>query len=316
MNAGIEFENRSQSELVETLREKAERFDRFARSVPAVLYDYVIDSGGVPRCLYCSHFSVVLFGIAPEAVERDMRVLFDLIHPDDRARFHGEDRRANRDGTKFLIELRVILPSGQEKWLRISSSRNPDKGAGPDIWSGYMIDISDTKHVETLLNERATHDYLTGLVNRQSFQERLEAELGRVRRYGQSTALLLMDVDHFKTVNDRFGHDAGDHVLKALSTQVRAQVRAVDTVARWGGEEFTVLLPETGRDEACDVAERIRRAVEQQEFDYRDNSFRVTVSIGVARLEAKKDRVEPAMRRADEALYQAKRSGRNRVICD
>lgn len=316
MNAGIQIENTSQSELEKMLREKAERFDRFARSVPAVLYDYVIDSEGVPRCLYCSPFSIVLFGIAPEAVEQDMGVLFDLIHPEDRARFHSEDRLANRDRTNFLIELRVILRSGQEKWLRISSSRNTEHGAGADIWSGYMIDISDTKRVETLLKDRATHDYLTGLVNRQCFQERLEAELVRVRRYGQATSLLLMDVDHFKKVNDLFGHDAGDHVLKALSTQVLAQVRAVDMVGRWGGEEFTVLLPETGRDEACDVAERIRKAVEQQGFDYRDNSFGVTVSIGVAELDAKKDRIELAMRRVDEALYQAKHGGRNRVICD
>ena len=315
MSTGIESMDDAKPESLAALRRKAERFDRFARSVPAVLYDYVIEADGVARCLYCSHYSNALFGVAPEAVERDMGVLFNLIHPEDRARFYAEDRRANLNDTEFLIELRVVLSSGQQKWLRISSSRNNARGPGPAIWSGYMIDISDTKRVEALLNERATHDYLTGLVNRQFFQERLEAELARAKRYGQTAALLLMDLDHFKRVNDRSGHDAGDHVLTSFAGLVQAQVRAVDTVARWGGEEFTVLLPETGLDEAREVAERIRNAVEHHAFEFREDSIDVTVSIGIAVLEGAMDRVEVAMRRADEALYQAKRSGRNRVIC-
>lgn len=313
MNAKSDPRGNAHNNSLEALRRKAERFDRFADSVPALLYDYVIDDDGEARCLYCSPYSYVLFGIAPEAVERDMTVLFDLIHPDDRVRFHTEDRRANRDDTKFFIELRVILPSGQEKWLQISSSRNRAKGDGPDIWSGYMIDISDTKRVEALLEERSSHDFLTGLANRQLFYDRLEAELKRAKRRTQPAAVLLMDLDHFKAINDRFGHDAGDHVLKEFSRYVQAQLREVDTLARWGGEEFTALLPETGRGEAHEVAERIRRSVEQHRFDCLNTRIRASVSIGSTVLDEKDDRVEGVMRRADEALYEAKRAGRNRV---
>ncbi|MDT8438457.1 MAG: sensor domain-containing diguanylate cyclase [Wenzhouxiangellaceae bacterium] len=301
-------------ESPEDLRLKAERFDRLAHSVPALLYDYVIEADGTARCLYCSAYSKSLFGLDPDVIERDMNTLFALIHPDDRDRFHREDRRANRTGTQFLIELRVALASGEEKWLRISSRPNPANNDGPAIWSGYMIDISDTKRMETLLQERATHDFLTGLANRQLFQECFGIELERARRYRQPAAVLLMDLDHFKTLNDRLGHDAGDRVLKAFSDLVQAQLRAVDTLARWGGEEFAVLLPETGLEKACEVAERIRSGVEQHRIECHDQAVTITVSIGATELDESDDRVETVMRRADEALYQAKRTGRNSVI--
>lgn len=298
---------------MDAIREKAERFDRFANSVPALLYDYVIEPDGTARCLYCSAYSKPLFGIEPAAVERDMNVLFELIHPADRDRFHAEDRRVNRSGRRFSIELRVVV-SGQEKWLRISSSRNPARSDGPAIWSGYMIDISETKRVQALLQERATHDFLTGLENRQRFQERFEVELARVKRYAKPAAILLMDLDHFKTVNDRFGHDAGDHVLKAFSGLAQDQLRSVDKLARWGGEEFSVLLPETIRAEALDVAERIRLVLARNRFRYREKTIGLTVSIGATGLDMSDERVETVMCRADEALYEAKRKGRNRVV--
>ncbi|MGK7297165.1 MAG: GGDEF domain-containing protein [Candidatus Wenzhouxiangella sp. M2_3B_020] len=316
MNPASRHRTRGDVENLEALRQKAERFDRFTASVPALLYDYVIDDDGVARCLYCSPYSNELFGIPPDAVERDMGILFGLIHPDDRDRFHAEDRRANREDTKFFIELRVILPDGQEKWLRISSSRNPAAGEGPAIWSGYMIDISETKRAQALLEQRSTHDFLTGLANRQRFQERFEAEMQRARRYATPAAVLLMDLDRFKAVNDRFGHDGGDLVLKEFSGLVQAQLRVVDTLARWGGEEFTALLPETSRGQAHDVAERIRAAVERHRFVAQGHRVPVTVSIGVCALEQGDDRIEPVMRRVDDALYRAKRDGRNRVVAD
>lgn len=315
MNATIQPNGEKHRDSLDRLREKAERFDRFTSSVPALLYDYAIDSSDVGRCLYCSPYSVELLGVPPEDFMADMGRFLELIHPDDRARFRDEDLKANRRGTTFFIEIRVVLASGEQKWLRISSSRNrPEEGRLP-IWSGYMIDISDTKRLESVLHDRATHDFLTGLANRQHFQAQFEVELARSKRYGRGGALLLMDLDHFKIVNDRFGHDAGDHVLRDLAGLVQKQLRTADVFARWGGEEFCILLPETGRAEALEVADRICREVEVHGFEQESGSpIRITLSIGMTGLDAADDRIEIVMRRADEALYEAKRTGRNRVV--
>lgn len=315
MNATVQPRDEKHRESLKKLREKAERFDRFTNSVPALLYDYVIDDSGIGRCLYCSPYSVQLLGVPPEDFMVDMGRFLALIHPDDRDRFREEDLKANRRGTVFFIEVRVVLASGEQKWLRISSSKDgADDGRLP-IWSGYMIDISDTKRLESVLHDRATHDFLTGLANRQQFQAQFEVELARSKRYGRWGALLLMDLDHFKIVNDRFGHGAGDHVLKELACLVQEQLRTADTFARWGGEEFCILLPETSRAEALEVADRVRREVERHVFDQESGRpIRITLSIGLTGLDGDDDRIEAVMRRSDEALYEAKRTGRNRVV--
>lgn len=315
MNATIQRKDEKHRDSVKALREKAERFDRFTNSVPALLYDYVVDESGIGRCLYCSPYSVQLLGVPPEEFMADMGRFLELIHPGDRAAFRNEDLKANRRGTTFFIEIRVILASGEQKWLRLSSSKNRAAEGCLPIWSGYMIDITDTKRLESVLHDRATHDFLTGLANRQHFQAQFEIELSRSRRYGRGGALLLLDLDHFKLVNDRFGHDAGDHVLKELARLVQDRLRTADTFARWGGEEFCILLPETGRAEAREVAERIRREVEMHAFDQEAASpIRISLSIGLTGLGADDDRIETVMRRADQALYEAKRLGRNQVV--
>ena len=314
MNAIIQTKGKRHCESLQRLREKAERFDRFTESVPALLYDYVIDEKRIGRCLYCSPYSVQLLGVRPEEFMADMGRFIELIHPDDRDEFCRKDLEANRRGTTFFMELRVITADGEQKWLRLSSSRNRARNGRLPIWSGYMIDITDTKRLESVLHDRATHDFLTGLANRQHFQEQFEIELARSKRYGRSGALLLLDLDHFKRVNDRFGHDTGDQVLKEMAGLVQNRLRTADTFARWGGEEFCVLLPETGRAEAFEVAERIRRDVEAHAFGAESaRPIHITLSIGLTEIDAEVDRLEMAMRRADEALYRAKRAGRNRA---
>jgi len=314
MKAAIPPRNQMRRESLKALREKAERFDRFTESVPALLYDYVIDESGMGRCLYCSPYSVELLGVRPEEFMADMGRFLELIHPDDRDEFRRKDLEANRRGTTFSMELRVVTADGEQKWLRLSSSRNRARNGRLPIWSGYMIDITDTKRLESVLHDRATHDFLTGLANRQHFQEQFEIELARSKRYGRSGALLLLDLDHFKRVNDRFGHDAGDQVLKDMAGLVQNRLRTADTFARWGGEEFCILLPETGRAEAFEVAERIRCAVEGHAFGPESGRpIRITLSIGLTGIDAEVDRLETIMRRADEALYRAKRAGRNRA---
>ena len=160
----------------------------------------------------------------------------------------------------------------------------------------------------------ATTDPLTGCLNRRALMDSLDAEFGRVRRYGVPLSILMIDVDRFKDVNDRLGHLTGDSVLEQLGELLRAEVRAVDLVARYGGEEFVVVLPETGMDGALSFAERIRVRVAGHDFGGAGERLKTTVSVGVASVSSTDvSAPDDLIARADEALYRAKHDGRNLV---
>jgi diguanylate cyclase (GGDEF)-like protein len=165
----------------------------------------------------------------------------------------------------------------------------------------------------------ALHEPLTGLYNRRHFTDRLGAELAASQRHGRPLALLLIDVDHFKRVNDQFGHLAGDEVLKMVAYVVQGAVRKEDVVARYGGEEFVVLARETGLTGAKALGERIRRAVERSRSTWDGREIAVTVSVGVT-VSAGLAQFEPGrtaqqlLDAADRALYRAKQGGRNGVV--
>lgn len=159
------------------------------------------------------------------------------------------------------------------------------------------------------LEELATTDVLTGTHNRRKFNELILAEIERVRRYGHPLSLLVVDIDHFKRINDTHGHDAGDEVLIVLAGLIRAGIRATDSLARWGGEEFVVLSPEVSVEEAAGLAERLRRAAGTYAYSFVGS---VTASIGVAQHRAG-ETPDELFARADEALYRAKEGGRDRV---
>jgi diguanylate cyclase (GGDEF)-like protein len=162
------------------------------------------------------------------------------------------------------------------------------------------------------LEKLATTDDLTGLWNRRHFLAMLDRECQRVARTGTNLAVVMVDVDHFKDVNDTCGHPFGDRVLQEVATVMQNEARSVDMVARYGGEEFMIFMPETGADEAVTAAERLRRHVAEQPVSDGGRSREVTISVGVADLG---DAVDPTnlLRHADEALYAAKEGGRNRT---
>ena len=158
-----------------------------------------------------------------------------------------------------------------------------------------------------------TVDGLTELHTKRFFTESLEKEMSRAKRYERSFSLVLFDIDHFKKINDTFGHLAGDAVLRQLGALVRGRVRRDDVPARTGGEEFAVILPEVGKEGAELLADKLRRAVHDSTFRFEGTIIPVTISLGVA--EWQEDVLDPAdlVKRADEKLYEAKRGGRNRV---
>jgi diguanylate cyclase len=157
---------------------------------------------------------------------------------------------------------------------------------------------------------RSLTDPLTGLPNRREFNERLEERMGAWNRRHEVFSLLLLDVDHFKKLNDRHGHLAGDQVLAAIGRALRGAIRREDAVARYGGEEFAVLLPSTSMEQAIDVAQKVREAVSRIIVNRNNQQITVTVSGGLATIEPN-ERVEMLIQRADSALYAAKAAGRN-----
>jgi diguanylate cyclase (GGDEF)-like protein len=160
----------------------------------------------------------------------------------------------------------------------------------------------------------ATTDGLTGLTNHRTFQERLETQLAQAQRYGKRVSLLLCDVDHFKSVNDTYGHPVGDEVLRGLARTLVKEARGTDVVARYGGEEFAIVMPETDPGGALVIAERIRDRVSRMVFDTPQGPLRVTISLGTATFPEDARTKPELVERADGCLYHAKRHGRNQAV--
>jgi two-component system cell cycle response regulator len=167
------------------------------------------------------------------------------------------------------------------------------------------------------LSEISARDSLTGLYNRWYVMEKIDSEMNRSLRHGSPVSLIMMDIDHFKRVNDSFGHSAGDRVLRSVGQVLRDSCRVYDVAGRYGGEEFCIVLPETKVGNTTVVAERIRERLAASRFDLGEESVVVTASIGIAGIESieAQDGLNPLslIDRADQALYSAKHHGRNRV---
>lgn len=239
---------------------------------------------------------------------------------DEMRRMHTwEINQMGRDVLPVMYEV-AKLPGGHKPLnflhrLADGSTRHVQTYAGPVERDGKRLmlctvhDITEQKRLEQQLEQAALRDPLTGLWNRRQFLQLVDRAQSQFQRYGCVFSLLLVDADHFKTVNDRYGHHAGDDLLILLADTLESRARECDSVCRWGGEEFVVLLPQTHLEGALHLAESIRATVEGVS---RSGLPPVTVSIGVAQIGAGED---PAslFRRADAALYEAKTAGRNRV---
>ena len=180
--------------------------------------------------------------------------------------------------------------------------------------------VTDLKETKNDLEFQATHDVLTNLVNRRYMLEQLQLEVGRCKRYGIACSVMMVDLDNFKQVNDEFGHAAGDEVLRVVSARIKANLRATDTLARWGGEEFLVLLPHTDKTTAANVAEKSLDVVQKAPVNCGDIDVDVSFSAGVASFEelddnlSVKEMLDVLLGNADKRLYRAKEAGRAQVV--
>nr|WP_319493448.1 diguanylate cyclase [uncultured Desulfobacter sp.] len=202
-----------------------------------------------------------------------------------------------KDGEEFPIELSLSAVQIKDKWCAIAVIR----------------DISERKQMEAELTRLANTDALTGVDNRRSFMEKAEHEIRRAQRYGVAFTMMIMDIDFFKSINDEYGHQAGDIVLQKMAQAVKSALRDSDIFGRIGGEEFAIVLIETEQKTALLTAERIRSLIEALDIITGKETVQVTVSIGLTFFKDKDD-ISTLSKRSDKALYAAKRNGRNRVV--
>lgn len=206
-------------------------------------------------------------------------------------------RGLRKDGSEFPIEVTISK-------IRV---------AGKIEMTAVIRDISEKNRLleELLIASRV--DALTKLNNRKYFDELFDAEISRIKRFKRDISLLMVDIDHFKDVNDTFGHDCGDYVLVNFSKHVTTLLRDTDVICRWGGEEFLILLPETNLTAATKVAEKLRKSVEKIAITFRNNDIQFTVSIGVSTFNEEPYNKEDMIHEVDQRLYKAKGAGRNQV---
>lgn len=227
---------------------------------------------------------------------------------------YGELRKALNANQSWKGELLYTKKDKSTSWINIliaPVTGNKDDGH----YVAVMEDITEQKHMMETLNKLATIDVLTNIYNRSHFLSIAQNEFQRTIRYKKSLSVMMIDIDHFKQVNDTYGHAAGDLVLQQVAAQCSELVRKEDCVGRFGGEEFVILLPETDQENAWKTAERIRHTIELLEIISADgNRIKITCSIGVTEKKKDDDSFDLMLSRADTALYGAKNSGRNSVI--
>jgi diguanylate cyclase (GGDEF)-like protein len=176
------------------------------------------------------------------------------------------------------------------------------------------MQLDEITTLEKIVREQAIHDALTDLYNRRYLAECMQIEFSRAQRNNHPVAFLLLDLDHFKEVNDTYGHQTGDHVLQIAAQAVAAQIRRSDIAFRFGGEEFMIIMPEINRDDALLRAEHLCQVIDELQIEYEQKTIHITVSIGVAVYPTQGKNGDEILFAADSALYRAKNAGRNKVV--
>ena len=270
-----------------------------------------------------------ILGYEPGQFTPSYETFFKTIHPDDRELVAGLIDKVDV-GRGFDIEFKVVLPNGRIRVLHGvgegicfgEQMQSQIIGAIRDITGpersellGVIQDITDRKELQRKLEQEAHTDPLTGCANRRYFLKLAEYEIARARRYDGDVSVLMLDLDHFKAINDRYGHHVGDLVLQKLVKVCQEILRSEDVFGRLGGEEFAILLPETGSRKAVDVADRLCLAVADSEVSLEGTPpIHFTTSIGAATLAPEDHGIDEVLDRADQALYKAKSAGRNQVV--
>lgn len=303
------FDTTAERRAQRALRASEERFRLIAENAADVVYRFTV--GDSPRFDYMNPAVEATLGYTPQEFYDDPSLIIKVTHHED----VDEVRSLGQGGVDEVrsLQLRMVRRDGTQIWTehKVVPLRN---SSGEVIAAtGIARDVTALKVREALLSHRALHDPLTGLPNRVLLLDRLEAALARLRRHSSSLAVLYLDLDRFKTVNDNLGHDVGDRLLQTVGQRLQQTLRPSDSVARLGGDEFAAILADLhDSGEAMQVAERLL-AVVAEPVDFDGNTLVTTVSIGIAGAHDGLASAGELLRRADFAMYTAKDRGRARV---
>ncbi|RCV91846.1 sensor domain-containing diguanylate cyclase [Billgrantia montanilacus] len=305
------------------LRQRALAFSREARQYAGEVQDlyehapcgyHSLDSNG--RVIKINRTELDWLGYrADEVIDRCHYRNF--VTPETRAAFDAAFQKVLGEGQEGSAECELLCRDGTRLPVAIQGKAHVTE-EGFQYSRAMVFDLSERKALEEKLKMQALTDPLTGLGNRRYLEDQAVMEIARAERSGASLSLIAIDLDHFKRVNDTYGHDVGDLVLQAFAKLARQVLRDGDVLCRMGGEEFAVLLPDTNREQALQVAERLREAVattpaKVDQDVTEDGALAYTTSLGVTLVSAREGSLKPAIKRADQGLYAAKEAGRNRA---
>lgn len=286
-------------------------YETLLGQVPGAIYAYQPELGGVTLAM--STYIEELLGVPADRFLSGDSVWDEVLHPDDRERAWADYESFLATGQPDCGDYRYVRPDGRVVWIQDRSAMVRDRDGKPLLVQGVMFDITATKEMALRMEHMAYHDILTGLPNRAMFQDHLELALARARRHGLAVAVLFLDLDDFKPVNDTHGHEVGDMVLQHAAHQIRAAARDTDLVARQGGDEFLVLLAdlEVSDDHNAyaivrDVSDRIAEAIATPS-DFPVGRLSVRASIGNAVFPNEAGDARTLLRLADEKMYARKR---------
>ncbi|OUR63963.1 hypothetical protein A9Q79_09450 [Methylophaga sp. 42_25_T18] len=304
-------DKRNQAE--KSLRESEEKFRTLVRNIPGITYRCACDKHWTME--YISDGVEVLSGYpATDFINNAVRSYASIIHRDDSQLMNDVIMEALKQMQPYTIEFRIVHANGTEHWVYEKGQGIFDDQANLLYLDGVIVDITERKHMEIQLKHLATHDPLTGLYNRNVMMQQLNDEIQRASRYKHDLSVFMLDIDHFKAINDSYGHSAGDSVLRNFAQILEGSIRNTDYPVRYGGEEFIIILPETPLAHAEDLAGRIRQLIAESHFPIASTkNINLTASIGIATFPAHAKTGQHLLEVADTALYSAKNAGRNQV---
>jgi diguanylate cyclase (GGDEF)-like protein/PAS domain S-box-containing protein len=298
--------DRKQAE--DRLKESEAKLNEVASMSGSVLWTMTAD---MKELLYVSPALEDIWGVSVSILAGDPENYFSFIHPDDIKVVRETIEKEKLSG--WRIDYRVVQPNGHIVWVSERGKPVCDESGELIRLVGVVTDISQRKLLEERLTKIATLDHLTCVNNRHALFDLGEREISRCRRRSGKLSLVLLDADHFKQINDRYGHLAGDEVLARIAAVCRSMARHEDVVARFGGEEFILLLPDTSLKDAVRFAERLREGIANLEIMSSAGRIAVTISCGVSCYKETMKGLSDLINSADLALYTAKESGRNRT---
>jgi len=293
------------------------KYGALVEQIPAIVYQDVGDEA--LTTVYVSPQVHTILGVLPEEWVGDSKLWAEMLHPEDREETILAVDRGVRAGRPFSVEYRMVARDGRVVWFQDSAVMLPGADGRTEFIQGVMLDVTERKRAEERLSWVAYHDQVTGLPNKAMFDETLDLGLARARRTRHGVAVLALDIDDFKLVNDSLGHEAGDRVIGLLGDRLRVAVREMDIVARQGGDEFLLLVADveplgsgSGSDAAAQaavsIAERVGRAL-RAPFVVDGTELYLTASIGIAVYPDDADDAGTLLRNADAAMFRAKATG-------